>query len=232
MKTKIFNLTLLILLVGSSLFAQTNFLQRKEYKSNCDGSNKQLLAAEEYDQTGKLIRTARANKKITTYNYDAIGNLISKIHRDSTGKVARFNRIYYNEKNEYTLDTLFNSDSTIHTIFHRRHSSIKNQDIITWDLPQYKGSTIIQTLTLDANNNEVENKTCSSSAECTIIKTTYDGSKKIKMESYRREEMNRNQILYETQTFEYDKDDRLIKISVENNLSNVCSYLLSYIYSK
>ena len=52
------------------------------------------------------------------------------------------------------------------------------------------------------------------------------------MESYRREEMNRNQILYETQTFEYDKDDRLIKISVENNLSNVCSYLLSYIYSK
>lgn len=232
MKTKIFNLTLLILLVGSSLFAQTNFLQRKEYKSNCDGSNKQLLSAEEYDQNGKLIRTAKSNKKITTYQYDAIGNLISKIHTDSTGKIARFNKIYYNDKREYTLDTLFNSDSTIHTIFHRRHSSVKNQDIITWDLPQYKGATIIQTLTIDANNNEIENKTCSSSAECTTIKTIYDGFKKIKTESYRKEEMYRNPILFETQTFEYDNEGKLIKVRVENNLANLCSYLLNYVYSK
>ena len=85
---------------------------------------------------------------------------------------------------------------------------------------------------LDENKNEIENNLCSSSSECTTTINTYEGNRKVKTESFRKEEMYRKPVLYETQTFEYDSDGRLSKTTVQNNMSNTCSYILTYIYEK
>lgn len=214
----------------SSVSAQSNFRIRKEYKSECTGTSKVLIETQEFNSAGKIIKSIKENKKTTIFEYDSNNNLISKTHRDSSNKITRYNKIYYNTVDGSSIDTLFNADGSIHTVFRRRHSKNKNEDIITWDLPQYKGSTLIQTIKLDDNKNELENNLCSSSAECTTTINTFEGNHLIKSESYRKEEMYRKPILYETQTFEYNNSGRLSKTTVQNNLSNSCSFILEYSY--
>ncbi len=214
----------------SSVYAQSNFRIRKEYKSECTGTSKVLIETQEFNSEGKIIKSIKENKKTTTFEYDSNNNLIAKTHRDSSNKITRYNKIYYNAVDGSSIDTLFNADGSIHTVFHRRHSKNKNEDIITWDLPQYKGSTLIQTIKLDDNKNELENNLCSSSAECTTTINTFEGNHLVKSESYRKEEMYRKPLLYETQTFEYNNSGRLSKTTVQNNLSNSCSFILEYSY--
>lgn len=230
MKIKISATLLIFFAFYSFISAQNTFRIRKEYKSECTGTSKVLIETQEFNSAGKIIKSIKENKKTTTFEYDSNNNLISKTHRDSSNKITRYNKIYYNATDGSSIDTLFNSDASIHTIFHRRHSKNKNEDIITWDLPQYKGSTIIQTIKLDENKNELENKLCSSSAECTTTINTFEGNQLVKSESYRKEEMYRIPILYETQTFEYNNSGRLSKTTVQNNLSNSCSFILEYSY--
>lgn len=230
MKIKSIATLLILYTICFSASAQSKFRIRKEYKLNCDGSSKSLVETQEFNNAGKIIKSTKENKKSTTFDYDSNNNLISKTHRDSLNKITRYNKIYYNVTDGSSIDTLFNADASIHTVFRRRHSKNKNEDIITWDLPQYKGSTLIQTIKLDENKNELENNLCSSSAECTTTMNTFEGNKLIKSESYRKEEMYRKPILYETQTFEYDNSGRLSKTTVQNNLSNSCSFILQYTY--
>ena len=214
----------------SSVSAQSNFRIRKEYKSECTGTSKVLIETQEFNSEGEIIKSIKENKKTTTFEYDSNNNLIAKTHRDSSNKITRYNKIYYNAVDGSSIDTLFNADGSIHTVFHRRHSKNKNEDIITWDLPQYKGSTLIQTIKLDDNKNELENNLCSSSAECTTTINTFEGNHLVKSESYRKEEMYRKPLLYETHTFEYNNSGRLSKATVQNNLSNSCSFILEYSY--
>lgn len=228
---KIKSLYILCLLLAANLFASAQtFRLKKEFRSACDGTGKMLVTTEEYNTAGNIIRSSKSNKKTTNFTYDSKNRLVSKVHTDSTGRITRFNKITYNEIDGSNIDTLFNADSSFHTIFRRRHSKVKNQDIVTWDLAKYKGSTLIQTIKLDDNNNEIENNLCSSSSECTTTITTYNGNKKLKVESYRKEEMYRKAILYETQTYEYDTEGRVSKITVQNNMSNTCDYILTYSY--
>ena len=83
---------------------------------------------------------------------------------------------------------------------------------------------------MDENKNEIENKVCTSSAECTITINTFQGNKKIKSELFRTEEMNRKPVLIATQIFEYDSSDRLIKTTSTNEIDKICTYILTYKY--
>lgn len=225
--TKIIFLSFFICAIAS---AQKPYSIRREIRSTCSGQNRALVATEEYNSSEKIVRSTNKNKRSTEFIYNTSGNLIEKIHRDSTGKLLSFNKIYYNEMNEYFTDTLFNGDSTANMIFKRRHSKKPNEDIITWDNLNQKGSTVIQNIKLDENKNEIENRVCTSSAECTITKNTFAGKQKIKSEIYRTEEMNRKPVLIETQIFEYDSAGRLIKLTSTNEIDKVCSYMVNYNY--
>lgn len=222
-------LSLLCILVSSITSAQKPNSVRREIRSDCTGQNRVLTTTDEYNASQKIERSIHKNKRKTEFKYDTNGNLIAKIHIDSTGKILRFNKIYYNEKNEYFIDTLFNADSSANMVFKRRHTKKPNEDIITWDNIGQKGSTVIQTIKLDDQKNEIENSVCTSSAECTIIKSTFEGTKKMRSEFFRTEEMNRKPILTETQIFEYDTSSRLIKMTSTNEIDKVC-YILSYKY--
>ncbi len=221
---------LLLFVLTTSATAQTAYTKRKEFRSDCNGKSSELIGTEEYNSDQKLVHSTRGKKRNTDYTYDDKGNLTVKIHRDSTGKTLRFNKIYFNANNEYFIDTLFNADSSANTVFKRRHSKKINEDIITWDILGQKGSTIIQTIKLDDQKNELENNICTSSSECTVVKNTFSGKLKVKSESFRREEMNRKPILTETQTFEYDSSNRLVKTTVMNEVDKVCSFVLTYGY--
>ena len=169
-------------------------------------------------------------KRKTEFVYDSKGNLITKIHRDLGGKLLRFNKIYYNDQNEYFIDTLFNADSSASMIFKRRHSKKPKEDIITWDNLIQKGSTVIQTIKLDEEKNEIENTVCISSSECTVVKNIYSGKNLTKSEVFRREEMSRKPVLTETQNFEYDSSNRVLKITFTNEIDKLCSHILTYTY--
>lgn len=224
---------LFTLLFACSLLSngQGTFKTRNEYRSNCNGSEKTLTTVEEYNSDGKIISSIhKKNNRKTVFKYDASGNCISKIHSDSTGKTIRYNVIYYNENNEYTTDTLFNGNGSPAMVFRRRHSKKPNEDIVTWDNLQLKGSTIIQTIKLDDKKNEIENDVCTSSAECSQVKNTYSGKNKVKTEVYRTEEMNRKPVLTETQIYEYDSHDRLTKVTYTNEVDKACSQILTYTY--
>lgn len=223
-------LSISLLLLANFAFAQKQYTYRREIKNDCNNQNRELITTEEYNSSQKIVRSIHKNKRKTEFQYDSNGNLIAKIHTDSTGKILRFNKIYYNDKNEYSIDTLFSADSSANMIFKRRHSKKVNEDIITWDNLKQKGSTIIQTIKLDENKNEIENSVCTSSAECTIIKSTFQGSKKLKSEFFRTEELNRKPVLIETQVFDYDSSDRLIKMTSTNEIDRMCTYVLSYNY--
>lgn len=229
MKLSSIALSIIFILIYSSVFGQEKFTIRKEFRAECSGSNKSLQSTEEYDQSQK-IRSSVHPKRKTEFVYDSTGNLISKIHKDDNGKLLRYNKIYYNDQNEYSVDTLFSGDSTATMIFKRRHSKRVNEDIITWDNLVQKGSTVIQTIKLDDQKNEIENAICTSSSECTISKNTYSGKKLMRTEVFRREEMNRKPVLIETQSFEYDSADRLSKITFTNEIDRMCDHLLLYSY--
>ncbi|MBK8365711.1 MAG: hypothetical protein IPL24_19215 [Bacteroidetes bacterium] len=229
MKSKQTTLAVFFLLISATLFGQGEFSVKKEFRADCNGTNKVLQSTEEYDQAQK-IKSSTQPKRKTEFVYDSNGNLISKIHRDLSGKLLRYNKIYYNENNEYSIDTLFSGDSTASMIFKRRHSKKANEDIITWDNLVQKGSTVIQTIKLDEQKNEIENTVCTSSSECTISKNTYSESKLMKSEIFRREEMNRKPVLIETQIFEYDSSNRLSKITFTNEIDRMCDHTLIYNY--
>ncbi len=231
MKNMKFKLISCLILLSTFAIAQTKYQTRNEYRGNCSGSGKILITTEQYNADLKVISSKhlQSNRK-TIFNYNNSGNLISKIHSDSTGKIIRFNKIYYNENNEYTTDTLFDSDSSVATIFRRRHSKKPNEDILTWDNLKQKGSTIIQTIKLDGQKNEIENAVCTSSAECTITKNTFSGTKKTRTEIFRTEEMSRKPRLIESQVYEYDSADRLIKITYTNEVDKLCKQILTYTY--
>ncbi|MBK9412406.1 MAG: hypothetical protein IPN61_03125 [Bacteroidetes bacterium] len=229
MKSKQTTLLLFLLLFSATIFGQGKFSVKKEFRADCSGTNKVLQSTEEYDQARK-IKSSTQPKRKTEFVYDSNGNLISKIHRDLSGKLLRYNKIYYNENNEYSIDTLFSGDSTASMIFKRRHSKKANEDIITWDNLVQKGSTVIQTIKLDEQKNEIENTVCTSSSECTISKNTYSESKLMKSEIFRREEMNRKPVLIETQIFEYDSSNRLSKITFTNEIDRMCDHTLIYNY--
>ncbi len=229
MKSKQTTLLLFLLLFSATIFGQGKFLVKKEFRADCNGTNKVLQSTEEYDQAQK-IKSSTQPKRKTEFVYDSNGNLISKIHRDLSGKLLRYNKIYYNENNEYSIDTLFSGDSTASMIFKRRHSKKANEDIITWDNLVQKGSTVIQTIKMDDLKNEIENTVCTSSSECTISKNTYSESKLMKSEIFRREEMNRKPVLIETQIFEYDSSNRLSKITFTNEIDRMCDHALIYNY--
>ncbi|MBK6397343.1 MAG: hypothetical protein IPF75_03510 [Bacteroidetes bacterium] len=229
MKSKQITLSVFLLLFSATLFGQGKFSVKKEFRADCSGTNKVLQSTEEYDQAQK-IKSSTQPKRKTEFVYDSNGNLISKIHRDLSGKLLRYNKIYYNENNEYSIDTLFSGDSTASMIFKRRHSKKANEDIITWDNLVQKGSTVIQTIKLDEQKNEIENTVCTSSSECTISKNTYSESKLMKSEIFRREEMNRKPVLIETQIFEYDSSNRLSKITFTNEIDRMCDHTLIYNY--
>ena len=229
MKSKQTTLAVFFLLISATLFGQGEFSVKKEFRADCSGTNKVLQSTEEYDQARK-IKSSTQPKRKTEFVYDSNGNLISKIHRDLSGKLLRYNKIYYNENNEYSIDTLFSGDSTASMIFKRRHSKKANEDIITWDNLVQKGSTVIQTIKLDEQKNEIENTVCTSSSECTISKNTYSESKLMKSEIFRREEMNRKPVLIETQIFEYDSSNRLSKITFTNEIDRMCDHALIYNY--
>ncbi len=229
MKSKYIAIIIIPLLYSGTAFSQKSYSLKKEFRSDCSGNNKTLMATEVYNAAQKVVSSTHDKRK-TEFIYDSKGNLITKIHRDQSGKLLRFNKIYYNDQNEYFIDTLFNADSTAGMIFKRRHSKKVNEDIITWDNLNQKGSTVIQTIKLDDNKNEVENNICTSSSECTVTKNTYSGNKLMKSEVYRREEMNRKPVLIETQIFEYDSSDRLVKASFTNEIDRMCTYQLTYTY--
>ena len=230
MKLKFIILALFCILFTSLTIAQNPSSVRREIRSDCNGQNRELTTTDEYNSSQKIVKSIHKNKRKTEFKYDSNGNLIAKIHSDSTGAILRFNKIYYNENNEYSIDTLFSGDSLANMIFKRRHSKKPNEDIITWDNLTQKGSTVIQTLKLDDNKNEIENTICTSSAECTIIKNTFQGNKKIKSEFFRTEEMNRKPVIIETQIFEYDSEGRLSKTTSTNEIDKMCSYILTYRY--
>jgi len=230
MKLKLILLALFCILFTSLTIAQNPSSVRREIRSDCNGQNRELTTTDEYNSSQKIVKSIHKNKRKTEFKYDSNGNLIAKIHSDSTGTILRFNKIYYNENNEYSIDTLFSGDSLANIVFKRRHSKKPNEDIITWDNLTQKGSTVIQTIKLDDNKNEIENTICTSSAECTIIKNTFQGNKKTKSEFFRTEEMNRKPVIIETQIFEYDSEGRLSKTTSTNEIDKMCSYILTYRY--
>jgi len=230
MKLKFIILALFCILFTSLTIAQNPSSFRREIRSDCNGQNRELTTTDEYNSSQKIVKSIHKNKRKTEFKYDSNGNLIAKIHSDSTGTILRFNKIYYNENNEYSIDTLFSGDSLANIVFKRRHSKKPNEDIITWDNLTQKGSTVIQTIKLDDNKNEIENTICTSSAECTIIKNTFQGNKKTKSEFFRTEEMNRKPVIIETQIFEYDSEGRLSKTTSTNEIDKMCSYILTYRY--
>lgn len=230
MKLKFILLALFCILFTSLTIAQNPSSVRREIRSDCNGQNRELTTTDEYNSSQKIVKSTHKNKRKTEFKYDSNGNLIAKIHSDSTGNVLKFNKIYYNENNEYSIDTLFSADSSATMIFKRKHSRKPNEDLITWDDLTQKGSTVIQTIKLDENKNEIENKVCTSSAECTITINTFQGNKKIKSELFRTEEMNRKPVLIATQIFEYDSSDRLIKTTSTNEIDKICTYILTYKY--
>ncbi len=229
MKSNNSTITLLFILFSVSVFGQGKYSIKKEFRADCSGSNKTLQSTEEFDQSQKIKSSTHPNRK-TEFVYDSNGNLVSKIHRDLSGKLLRYNKIYYNDKNVYSIDTLFSGDSTATMIFKRRHSKRVNEDIITWDNLVQKGSTVIQTIKLDDQKNEIENTVCTSSSECTIAKNVYSENKLIKSEVFRREEMNRKPVLIETRNFEYDTSNRLAKVTFTNEIDRMCDYVLLYTY--
>ncbi len=230
MKLKFIILALFCILFTSLTIAQNPSSVRREIRSDCNGQNRELTTTDEYNSSQKIVKSIHKNKRKTEFKYDSNGNLVAKIHSDSIGTILRFNKIYYNENNEYSIDTLFSGDSLASIVFKRRHSKKPNEDIITWDNLTQKGSTVIQTIKLDDNKNEIENTICTSSAECTIIKNTFQGNKKTKSEFFRTEEMNRKPVIIETQIFEYDSEGRLSKTTSTNEIDKMCSYILTYRY--
>ena len=207
MKLKFILLALFCILFTSLTIAQNPSSVRREIRSDCNGQNRELTTTDEYNSSQKIVKSIHKNKRKTEFKYDSNGNLIAKIHSDSTGAILRFNKI-----------------------FKRKHSRKPNEDLITWDDLTQKGSTVIQTIKLDENKNEIENKVCTSSAECTITINTFQGNKKIKSELFRTEEMNRKPVLIATQIFEYDSSDRLIKTTSTNEIDKICTYILTYKY--
>ena len=122
-------LALMFLIVATASSAQT-YSVRKEFRRSCEGGKEFLVGTEYYSSKGLLSKSTREDRKRSTeYVYDDAGKIVVKIHRDSTGKVTRFNKISYSN-GKLLCDTLFNADSTVNMIFSSRFSSSKKEQKI------------------------------------------------------------------------------------------------------
>ncbi len=221
------------LIASQSAFNPTNaqsFHKRLEFRSDCSSNNKVLQSSEEYDTNGRLIKTSRIDRnRSTEYLYDTNNNIIAKIHRDSSGRINRFNRISYTN-NKLNADTLFNADSTINMIFSSRFSSTKPEQKIFWIEPSKNTYIATQTIKFDSTGNELENKNCSSNADCTIAVYEYNGNQRTSMKVFLQDEMARRRILVKKEVYEYDIKGRLTKATLHNEELNQCTAILTYQY--
>lgn len=222
-------LALMFLIVATACSAQTYSI-RKEFRRSCEGGKEFLVGTEYYSSKGLLSKSTREDRKRSTeYVYDDAGKIIVKIHRDSTGKVTRFNKISYSN-GKLLCDTLFNADSTVNMIFSSRFSSSKKEQKIFWIDPAKNTYINTQTILTDSLGNEIENKSCSSNSECMVYRTEYSNGKKSSMKIYTTDEMVRKMIPYQTETYEYDASGRLIKTTLTDATTESCLYVLTYHY--
>lgn len=220
MRARVRNLLLLLFcfksFVGISQYKKVEILCDCEMKK-CDTST--VLIYNKYDQLEKKIKLGD-NPYSISYFYNSLGKLIKKQKFDSSGKLLSYNKISYRPDNEWNVDSLFNVDNTIKTVFLRAQDTAANSWIVYWKIGNEETPSVEQRIVMDENGNEYLNTTCYSPYNCITYKCFYKGKSKTNSEMWVMEASSNSPILKEIEEYVLDENDiqkAMVKIDTKGD---------------
>lgn len=203
----------------------TAFSQYKKIEIVCDCEMKKcdtsiVLLYNKYDQLEKKINSGD-NPYSVLYFYNKLGKLIKKQKFDGNGKLLSYNKISYRPDNEWDIDSLFNVDNTIKTVFLRVRDTTPNSWIVYWQIGNEEAPSVEQRIVMDEHGNEYLNTTCYSPYNCITYKNAYQVKTKTNSEMWVMEASNNSPTLKEIEEYIIDESGSQ-KAMVKFNAKGEC----------
>jgi hypothetical protein len=205
---KVVRIIVLLLMSFNSLVA---FSQYKKVELLCDCEMKKcdtsiVLVFNKYDQLEQKIKFGDNPYKIS-YFYNPLGKLVNKKKYDGNGNLLSYNKISYRPDNEWNIDSLFNVDNTIKTVFLRVRDTAPNSWIVYWKIREEETPSVEQRIVMNEDGNEFLNTTCYSPYNCITYKNSYHEKTKTNTEMWVMEASSNSPKLKEIEEYVLDENN-------------------------
>jgi len=222
----------LLLLVKSCILKGQSFSIQYQVKCSCDRYQCDTISTKISDSLNRIICDFEKDSihSSATFIFKNDSLILQKNEFNNKGVFVKYNRSYYNNKNEWIADSTFDANNKLLAFKIIERDSFFNNLIVNATDLSNPSQIINQRIHKDEFNNNVSNTICYSPENCITEKYSFKGNKKYLSEIWILSPTLQYPILKESVSYIYDENGKLKMTVTNSGDKDQCESILYFYY--